>query len=97
MDQATRRTVPGPRTPMPAGLVGSLRGERVIVSNPDGCHYGYRAWSDVFTAPDGRSYVDVVKEEEWWEHRVLSRVQGLPGGAPVTPYRRWPTAAVWVE
>ncbi len=80
--------VPAPRSPLPAEIAVAVRGERVVVSNRDGCHYGYRGWTDLYHR-DGYEWVDVVLEEDWWAARLL-------GTAPGRVFQ-WPAGAVWVE
>ncbi len=88
MEQQRAIPVPGPRSPLPAGLVATLRGERIVVADAAGTHYGYRAWSEVYQRPGGEYVVDIVPEEAWWRHQLL---QELP------PFQRWQAERVWVE
>lgn len=86
--RAVKVQVPGPRTPLPATAAPALRGERVIVANDLGTYPGYRAWSEVYVAPDGHAYIDVVEERGWWAFELT---QTLP------EFWRWPAGAVWVD
>lgn len=70
-----------------AGLLGPLRGRRVILVNAEGSHHDFRAVSDLETDL-GAQVVWVATDVNWWNHTNLA----LP-----LQKHRWPAAAVWVE
>lgn len=87
-----RVPVPPPRNPARADLEGQfapLRGRRVVVSNADGVHTGWVAWSDLETDKGGDPWVVVCPEREWWVWDIL-------GWEPPTRVR-WPAGAVWTD
>lgn len=72
-----RLPAPAPRTPMPVLDVPDVRGQRIVLVNADGAHYGYRAWTDCYhraatDRPDDWGWtIEVVDEESWWRFRFL--------------------------
>lgn len=58
----------------------------MVISNAEGVHQGFVAWSDL---SDDGEWVEVVPEIEWWAHVLL-------GHRPLTVLR-WPSGAAWVE
>ena len=91
-DSTVRRVpVPAPREPLRLDLIAGLeqvRTRRVIVSNEDGTHRGYIAWSEPYER-DGHLFVDVVAEESYWRNRLL--------GARPDTVLTWPAGAAWLD
>jgi hypothetical protein len=79
---------PPSRKPMRVTDVPAVRGKRVILSRPDGFVYDMRASSEVYRGRDGRSYVRVVSEEEWFRWMFV-------GDEP--HFEDYPAYLVWAE
>ena len=79
---------PPARKPVPVADLPAVRGKRVVLSRPDGFVYDMRASSEVFRGADGRDYVRVVSEEDWYRWMFL-------GDRP--PLEDYPAYLVWAE
>lgn len=91
MDEQTRTvTVPGPRDPMPAEMLPSLRGRVVMLLAPQAEQtwtYGYMALDEIHDC-GGHACVTVVPARQFWQHELL--------GAVPTERLHWDAACVFV-
>lgn len=58
--------VPPAREPRPSATVPALRGERVILSTPEGFVYDMRAVSERYVDAQGRDVIDILSEEDYY-------------------------------
>ncbi len=79
---------PPARLPLPVEDVPALRGKRVVLSTPEGFVYDVRAVSRVVRGDDGKAYVWVVSEYDWYRWAVT-------GEEP--HFERYPARFVFVE
>lgn len=82
-----RSHAPAPRTAVCAKDAPMVKGERVVLVDWTGEYRDHYAVSDVYTI-NGRAFVDVLHESEFWGQRLVGRY-AEPG--------RWPAALVWLE
>lgn len=80
--------VPPPREPRPAADEPALHGKRVILSTPEGFVYDMRAVSRIYKDGDGRSFIDILTEVDYYSW-MLTKVK-----PETTPYA---AHLVWVE
>jgi hypothetical protein len=79
--------VPRPITPVPAGMAGQLRGQRVLIGLPG---HGWRSdmRADEKVVQGSRTYVPVMPEADWYR----AEAEQTEVFAPLVPLER-----VWVE